>query len=107
MDVAQYERENGVCPFAEWFDALDPRAAAKVRAAIARMEAGNLSDSKAVGEGVWERRLHFDAGYRLYFGRDGQQLIVLLTGGTKRRQQADVDEAKLLWAEYKRRKKGS
>jgi putative addiction module killer protein len=105
IEVTQYVREDGECPFAEWFDSLDPRAAAKVRVAVIRMEQGNLGDSKSVGEGVWERRLHFDAGYRLYYGRDGAELVVLLVGGTKRRQQSDIAFAKELWAEYRRRKK--
>jgi len=106
IEVTQYVREDGECPFAEWFDSLDPPAAAKVQAAVFRMEQGNLGDSKSVGEGVWERRLHFDAGYRLYFGRHGAKLVVLLVGGTKRRQQSDIAFAKALWAEFRRRKKG-
>jgi putative addiction module killer protein len=107
IGVRQYERENGECPFADWFDALEPQAAAKVATAIARMESGNLGDFKSVGAGVFERRLHFDQGYRLYFGRDGMELVILLVGGTKRRQQADIETARQLWAEYKERKKGN
>jgi putative addiction module killer protein len=107
IEVTQYVRENGKCPFAVWFDSLDPQAAAKVRVAVIRMEQGNLGDSKSVGERVWERRLHFGSGYRMYYGRDGAELVILLAGGTKRRQQSDVAYAKELWAEYRRRKKGA
>lgn len=105
VEVSQYERENGECPFADWFDSLEPVTAAKVRVAIIRMEQGNPGDSKSVGEGVWERRLHFGAGYRLYFGRDGINVVVLLVGGTKRRQQADIAFAKRLWTEYQQRRR--
>ena len=105
IEVLQYEAEDGSCPFADWFDHLDVSAALKVRTAIARMEAGNFGDVKSVGEGVSERRIVFDPGYRLYFGRDGQDLVLLLVGGTKRRQQADIDRAKGLWADYKERKR--
>ena len=105
IEVSQYEADDGSCPFADWFDHLDTTAALKVRTAIARMEAGNFGDVKSVGEGVSERRIDFGRGYRLYFGRDGQDLILLLVGGTKRRQQADIDRAKGLWADYKERKR--
>jgi putative addiction module killer protein len=68
------------------------------------MEQGNLSAAKTVGSGVSELRLDFGPGYRVYFGNDGDELVILLAGGTKRRQQADIDAAHPLWAEYKRRK---
>lgn len=104
--VVQYELRDGSCPFAEWFDSLETRAALKVRTAMARIEAGNLGDVKPVGEGVSERRIDYGPGYRLYFGQDGDELIVLLAGGSKKRQQKDIEQAKALWAEYKARKKG-
>ena len=69
------------------------------------MESGNFSAAKGVGAGVSELRLDFGPGYRVYFGRDGERLVVLLAGGTKRRQQADIEAARVLWAEYKRRKR--
>jgi putative addiction module killer protein len=106
IEVVQYETENGRCPFAEWFADLDARAAAKVTTAIARIEAGNPGDVKPVGEGVSERRIAFGPGYRLYFGQDGRRLVILLIGGTKKRQQQDIAEAKAYWSAYKRRKKG-
>ena len=103
--VTQYETEEGSCPFADWFDGIDARAAVKVRTAIARIETGNFGDVKSVGGGVSERRIDFGPGYRVYFGRDGDALVILLVGGTKKRQQKDIEQAKALWAEYKRRKK--
>lgn len=90
-EVVQYETSDGDCPFASWFDALDTKATLKVRTAVARMETGNVGDSKSVGDGVSERRIDAGPGYRNYFGRDGDKLIVLLVGGTKRRQQRDID----------------
>ena len=93
-------------PFAEWFADLDPVARAKVVRVIARMEQGNLANVKSVGEGVLEYKIDFGPGYRVYFGRDGDVLIVLLTGGTKKRQQRDIKSAIALWADYKANKRG-
>lgn len=90
--------------FREYLD--DARAAAKVASALARMEAGNLSDIKGVGGGVLERRIHFGPGYRIYFGRDGDRLVILLGGGSKRRQKRDIEEAKVRWRDYRSRKGG-
>jgi putative addiction module killer protein len=106
VEVVQYETEEGACPFADWFDGLDARAAAKVRTAIARIETGNPGDVKPVGEGVSERRIDFGPGYRVYFGQDGQRLVILLLGGTKKRQQRDIAQAKAYWRDYKQRKDG-
>ena len=106
-ELVQYETEQGSCPFADWFDKLNVQAALKVRTALARMEAGNLGDVKPVGEGVSERRIPFGPGYRIYFGRDGDELVVLLVGGTKQRQHRDIDQAKEYWADYKARKRGA
>lgn len=103
--IVQYETENGDCPFADWFGGLDTKAALKVRSAIARIEAGNMGDVKPVGEGVSERRLTYGPGYRIYFGQDGDTLVVLLVGGTKKRQHKDIETAKGHWRHYKRRKK--
>ncbi len=87
-----------------WFDALNAVAAAKVTVALGRLEAGNLSNVKGVGGGVFEYRIDFGPGYRVYFGRDGETLVILLVGGTKRRQQRDIDTARSLWQQYRRRK---
>jgi putative addiction module killer protein len=69
-----------------------------------RLEQGNLSNVKPVGEGVLEHRIDWGPGYRVYLGRDGAVLVILLTGGSKKRQQRDIDTAKALWADYKRRR---
>ena len=104
IEVLQYETADGACPFEDWFNGLDARAAAKVRTAVARIEAGNLWDVKPVGAGVSERRIDFGPGYRLYFGQDGRRLVLLLVGGTKKRQQRDILLAQAYWQDYKERK---
>jgi len=73
--------------------------------ALTRVELGNLSDHKSVGVGVWELRLDFGPGYRVYFGKEGDRLIILLGGGTKKRRQKDIETAKQLWKDYKKRKR--
>ena len=103
--VREYVDARGRSPFAEWFDDLDARAAAKVTVALARIEMGNLSNVKGVGGGVLEYRIDWGPGYRVYLGRDGETLVILLAGGTKRRQQRDIAAAQERWADYKRRRK--
>ena len=85
--------------------ALRTGAAAKVATAPVRMEQGNLSNAKGVAAGVSEYRIDFGPGYRVYFGKDGDTLIILLGGGTKKRQQRDIEAARDLWREYKQRKR--
>ncbi len=104
IEIREYINDRGHSPFGRWFDGLDAKAAARVRTTLARMEAGNLSNVRGVGRGVLERRIHAGPGYRVYFGRDGDTLIVLLGGGTKERQQKDIEDARGLWQEYRDRK---
>ena len=104
IELLVYETEEGKSPFEEWFNKLDTTAALKVRTALARIETGNMGDVKPVGQGVSERRITFGPGYRVYFGQDGQKLVILLCGGTKKRQSKDIEQAKVLWEDYKRRK---
>jgi putative addiction module killer protein len=80
-------------------------AAAKVTVALARIGLGNFSNVKGVGRGLYEYRVNFGPGYRIYLGRDGDDIVILLAGGTKKRQQQDIDAALLRWADYKRRRK--
>jgi len=104
-EIRYYVAASGPEPFAEWFAALDAVARAKVTRAIARMEQGNFSNAKGVGEGVLEYRIDFGPGYRIYFGRDGNTLVILLIGGTKKRQQRDIDAAQAYWRDYKQSKR--
>ena len=107
IELVLYVTEEGKAPFEDWFNKLDTTAALKVRTAIARIEIGNLGDVKPVGQGVSERRITFGPGYRVYFGQDGDKLVILLCGGTKKRQSRDIEQAKAFWDDYKsRRQKG-
>jgi putative addiction module killer protein len=103
--IVEYEDTSGRSPFKDWFGGLDAQAAAKINVALTRLAQGNASTVKGVGGGVLEVRLDFGPGYRIYFGRDGHDLVILLGGGTKRRQQHDIEAALDRWADYKRRKK--
>ncbi|MGH7040633.1 MAG: type II toxin-antitoxin system RelE/ParE family toxin [Acetobacteraceae bacterium] len=102
LDLRFLVTDDDRTPFAAWFDQLDTVAAAKVTIALVRLAQGNLSRAKSVGEGVLECRIDWGPGYRIYFGRDGAALVILLTGGTKQRQQRDIERAKALWAAYRR-----
>jgi putative addiction module killer protein len=106
MLIREYVDAQGRSPFADWFEELDARAAAKVTVGLTRIEMGNLSNVKSVGAGVFEYRIDWGPGYRVYFGRVGEALVVLLAGGTKRRQQRDFRTAQANWADYRRREKG-
>ena len=103
--IREYIDPEGRSPYARWFNRLDAQAAAKVTTALIRMEQGNLSNAKGVGAGVFEHRIDFGPGYRVYFGKDGDALIILLGGGTKKRQQRDIETAQDFWQEYRRRKR--
>src|ERR1700693_5940539 len=95
---------NGRAPFQLWLDALDKQAQAKIGVALYRLAQGNRSHVKGVGSGVAELKVDFGPGYRIYFGRDGEMLVILLGGGTKKRQGEDIMNAKARWVEYKDRK---
>jgi|ERR1700683_2760816 len=105
VEVLEYLQPDGRSPYAEWFDGLNAPAAAKVSIALARLSQGNFSRVKGVGSGVHECRIDFGPGYRMYFGKDGERVILLLGGGTKQRQQNDIAGALRRWQDYKQRKK--
>ncbi|BAW97826.1 hypothetical protein NIES970_27870 (plasmid) [[Synechococcus] sp. NIES-970] len=104
MRVQEYIRANGLNPYQEWFDSLDPIAAAKVTVAKSRLELGNTSSVKWF-DGIGEYRINWGPGYRIYLAQDGKELIILFGGGTKKKQQSDINRAKELYREYKERKK--
>lgn len=101
MGIRYLLTADGKSPFARWFDRLDAPAAAKVTTAITRLGLGNLSSAKSVGQGVMEYRIDWGPGYRLYFGREGDVVLLLLLGGTKQRQSRDIATAQALWAHRK------
>ncbi len=104
MQVLEYTDPSRRKPFREWFDSLDRAAAIKVEVAVRRLEMGNVSNVKSVGGGLYECRMHFGPGYRFYMAYDGRQIVVLLGGGTKQRQDRDIAVARERWDDYQRRK---
>ena len=104
IKVQEYLKEDGSSPYQEWFNSLDTQAAAKVTVAKSRLELGNTSNVKWF-DGIGEYKIDWGPGYRIYLAQDGKQLIVLFGGGTKKNQQSDINRAKELYQEYKRRKK--
>jgi putative addiction module killer protein len=104
VEVREYLDRGGRSPFAAWSNGLNREAAAKVAAALARIQQGNLSNAKGIGAGVHEYRIDFGPGYRIYFGKDGERLVILVGGGTKKRQQEDINTALARWQDYKQRK---
>lgn len=104
INVREYNDREGRSPYAAWFDHLNAPAAAKVTTALTRLGQGNFSNVKGVGSGIFECRIDFGPGYRVYFGKDGERLVILLGGGTKKRQQQDIETAIARWQDYKQRK---
>lgn len=105
VTTKEYLDQKGRSPFGRWLEDLDAVTAAKVTTAVTRIEQGNFSNVKGVGAGVFECRIDFGPGYRVYFGKDGDTLVILVGGGTKKEQPRDIAAAQKRWQDYKRRKK--
>ena len=103
FEIREYS-EAGRSPFAEWFNELDSVTAARVYRCVRRLEAGNFGAAKSLRDGVFELRLDFGPGYRVYYAREGKTIIILLGGGSKRRQDADIAAAVERWKRYKQTK---
>ena len=103
MNVQEYVKEDGSNPYQDWLDSLNSAAAVKVAVVRSRLEIGNTSNVKWF-DGIGEYRIDWGPGYRIYLAQDGQDLIVLFGGGTKKRQQSDITQALQLHQEYKDRK---
>ncbi|MDP3522277.1 MAG: type II toxin-antitoxin system RelE/ParE family toxin [Hydrogenophaga sp.] len=106
MRLEEYVQEDGTCPFATWFNALDYQAAAKVAVVQARLAQGNTSNIEWF-RGIGECKIDWGPGYRIYIAREGDQLIILFGGSTKKGQQKAIDKAVELHAEYKARKRAA
>ncbi len=102
--IEKYETANGLVPFDEWFDDLDESVQARVDARIDRVALGNFGDCKSVGEGVFELRLSFGPGYRIYYALSGLEIVLLLVGGDKKTQKKDIKTAQHYWKEYRKEK---
>ena len=100
LDVREYETADGRSAFREWLTTLDRAARARIQARVARFELGNLGDHKGVGAGVQEARVMFGPGFRIYFRRGGESLVLLLGGGTKASQTHDIRRARGCWRDY-------
>lgn len=105
VEIRDYLEPDETSPFREWFERLHWDAARRVTTALYRLGLGNFSNVKSVGGGVLECKIDFGPGYRVYFGKDGERIIILLAGGTKQRQQNDIELALERWRDYKSRKK--
>ena len=104
IEVFRYQTASGTEPLTEWLQSLrDKQAQAKVRIRLKQLEAGLFGDCEPVGDGVLELREHLGAGYRVYLGRQGQTIVILLCGGTKNTQAADIKTAREYWIDWKRR----
>ncbi len=101
-ELLDYRRPNGDIPFRTWLSSLkDKKSQAVVDARLVRVRKGNFGNCEPVGEGVLELKIHFGPGFRVYFGLDGERLVVLLCGGSKSRQSDDIKKAKEFWNEYR------
>jgi len=106
FEIRRYRTAAGDEPFTHWLaDLSDRQARARVLARLERLAIGNFGDCKFLRDGVSELRIDWGPGYRVYFGRDGRSVIVLLCGGDKRKQDPDIERAIELWQEYESRKK--
>src|SRR6266404_796547 len=105
--VREYLDLNGRSPYQKWFNTLPESTAARVAIAILRLEEGNVSNVKGVGEGVFECRSNWGPGYRVYLGKDGDTVVILLGGSSKQRQAEAIARAREHWGDYKARKKRS
>ncbi|MBI4006501.1 MAG: type II toxin-antitoxin system RelE/ParE family toxin [Gammaproteobacteria bacterium] len=103
--LVEYLDKHGNSQFGRWLSQLHADAAARITTALYRMEQGNFSNTKSVGKGVFEYKIDFGPGYRIYFGHDGNLLVIILNGGTKKQQNSDIKFAQKLWEDYKVRKK--
>jgi putative addiction module killer protein len=106
LTIREYITSRGKNPFRDWLKSLDMGVQARIQARVLRFESGNLGDNKAVVGGIWAARLDFGPGYRLYFGRDGLSVIVLLVGGDKASQSKDIAAAKRYWDDFREAKHG-
>jgi putative addiction module killer protein len=105
IEIRECQDRDGHSTFREWFDRLNAEGARKVTTALYRLGLGNFSNVKGVGSGVYEHKIDFGPGYRIYFGKDGTRIVILLGGGTKQRQQNDIKMAIARWKDFKQTKK--
>ena len=104
MEVRHYLTIHGIAPFQEWLDALkDLKARVAILRRIDRLERGSIGDCKFCRDGIWELRVDFGPGYRVYYAQQGKTIVLLLCGGSKRTQTVDIDKAVAYWYDFQRR----
>ncbi len=102
-EIRQYTTSEGKIPFDEWLNALrDIRAQVRIEQRLDRLKLGNIGDCKPVDDGVYELRIDYGGGYRIYFGQIGSVVILLLCGGDKNSQNRDIRKAKDYWQDFRR-----
>ncbi|MBF0105353.1 MAG: type II toxin-antitoxin system RelE/ParE family toxin [Deltaproteobacteria bacterium] len=100
--IQTFETNDGKVPFEDWIKSLkDKKVRARIFSRIDRLRLGNFGDCRSVGGGVYELRIHFGAGYRVYFGLEGDKIVILLCGGDKKTQKKDIECAQMYWKECK------
>ena len=107
ITVVHYVGDDGADYFDRWLRRLSSGTRARIQTRIDRIELGNLGDHKSVGKGVFELRIHFGAGYRVYFGRADAALVILLGGGTKKRQSRNIEDAHNRWEAYQQERRNA
>jgi putative addiction module killer protein len=106
FEIRHYLTPSGKNPFEQWLDSLrDAKEEARIAARVARLAAGNFGDCKLLAAGLWELRIDSGPGYRIYYAMTGRTCVLLLCGGDKRKQSADIDRAGRYWNDYQRRTK--
>lgn len=105
IQLEEYVDMQGRSPFQTWFNRLNSIAAAKVSAGLYRLQLGYQANIKRLGDGIWEYKIHYGPGYRIYFGKFGNDYILLLGGGSKKTQSRDIEQAKLTWKTFKHLRK--
>jgi len=104
LTIRVFQTDDGKEPFTEWFGALSPKTKDRIFDRLYRIEQGNFGDFKHVGDRVFELRFFFDGGLRIYFGRDGNEIVILLCGGDKSSQKRDIEKALKYWRQYHEQK---
>lgn len=100
-EVRLYQTASGREPFADWLENLnDYKTVRRIQKRLLKLEEGHYGDAKTLGEGLYELRFFFGAGYRVYFGEDGDSIVLLLLGGDKDSQRRDIERARIYWREY-------
>ena len=104
FSLKEYVDTRGKIPFRTWLASLkDKKTQAIIDARLTRVRLGNFGDCKSLKDGVFELRIDFGSGYRVYFAKDGKSFVLLLLGGDKRTQAKDIETAKKYWSDYKER----